>query len=362
MRQLGGSSELRRLVAPLSSLLEWAWERMHWWIVVMILLYAFSGITIVKPDEVAVVLRWGRLVGSTPALQRHGPGLLWALPRPIDEVVRVKVKHVSEQKVSALAQGGDWVLADTLDPVTEGYALTGDLNIVRVDMVVRYRIKDPVAWAFYAPKTRKILSAEVSAAMVRSLGEMGVDRVLADGRKELVARATERAQASLDAAHSGLQLTSLELTHLAPPAALAKAFDAVQDAYITAETEKKDALAFAQKVIPAAQADADSKIQAARGKSAADIAQAHGDAAAFRALDRQYRRNPSEVRERLYRDGIDKAAAAAGSIRWVPPPVGRRYHGLRITISPGGREGGETPLLRFMTTGSGKGKESGGSK
>ena len=39
-------------------------------------LYLLSGITIVKSDEVAVILRWGRLVGATPALQQHGPGLL----------------------------------------------------------------------------------------------------------------------------------------------------------------------------------------------------------------------------------------------------------------------------------------------
>ena len=66
----------------------------------MAVLYALSGITIVKPDEVAVVLRWGRLVGDTPALQQHGPGLLFAFPRPMDEVVRVQVKHVWEVPVS----------------------------------------------------------------------------------------------------------------------------------------------------------------------------------------------------------------------------------------------------------------------
>ena len=56
-----------------------------------------------KPDEVAVILRWGRLVGDTPALQEHGPGLLFAFPRPIDRVVRVQVKHVWEVPVSTLA-------------------------------------------------------------------------------------------------------------------------------------------------------------------------------------------------------------------------------------------------------------------
>ena len=56
-----------------------------------------------------------------------------------------------------------------LDPVTQGYALTGDQNIVHVDMVARYRVRDPAEWAFYGPKAEDVLRVEVTAAMVRSL-------------------------------------------------------------------------------------------------------------------------------------------------------------------------------------------------
>ncbi len=46
---------------------------MHWWVATMAVLYSLSGITIVSPDEVAVILRWGRLVGATPACKNTGP-------------------------------------------------------------------------------------------------------------------------------------------------------------------------------------------------------------------------------------------------------------------------------------------------
>ena len=72
MRKPGVPSEIRSLAAPVSGLFDWTWQRMHWWVAVMATLYVFSGITVVKPDEVAVILRWGRLVGATPALQEHG--------------------------------------------------------------------------------------------------------------------------------------------------------------------------------------------------------------------------------------------------------------------------------------------------
>jgi modulator of FtsH protease HflK len=333
VRKLGAPSEIGRLAAPIAALFDAAWQRMHWWIGAMALLYLLSGITIVRSDEVAVILRWGRLVGDTPGLQQHGSGLLFSFPRPIDRVVRVPVKHVSEISVTTLSS------TDTgsgFDPVTMGYALTGDQNIVHVNMMARYRVRDAAEWAFYGPSSEDVLRVEVTAAMVRSLGEMGVDRVLADGRRELVATATRRAQAGLDAAHSGLEISSLELTRLAPPAALASDFDAVQSAFIGAETAKKDALAYAETAIPEAQSYADALLQTARANSAAAISLARGESQAFLALAKEYKANPQVVRERLYRDAVEKAISGAGAVRWIPPPIGGSYHGLRITITPVG--------------------------
>jgi modulator of FtsH protease HflK len=341
VRRLGPPSEINRLAAPLAQLLDAAWQRMHWWIGLMVVLYALSGITIIKSDEVAVVLRWGRLVGETPALQEHGPGLLVCFPRPIDRVVRVPVKHVWEEKVTTLdilpatEFESEPTSPTTLNPTTQGYALTGDQNIVHVEMMARYHVSEAAEYAFYGPNANEILRVEVTAAMVRSLGEMGVDRVLADGRKSLIATATARAQKGLDAARSGLELSSLELTRLAPPAAVSSDFDAVQSAFIAAETRKKEAQAYTETVIPQAQGDANTKLQGARGAAESSLATARGDAQAFLALAREYRANPAVVRERLYRNALDRALAMA-TIRWVPPPVDGRYHGFRISLPRAG--------------------------
>jgi modulator of FtsH protease HflK len=342
MRRLAPPSEIGQLAAPVARLLDGAWQRMHWWIATMVVLYLLSGITVVRPDEVAVVLRWGRLIGETPAVQEHGPGLLFTLPRPIDRVVRVPVKRVREVGVSTLASvrgdndpNEEPTPMSTLDPIVQGYALTGDQNIVHVEMVARYRVRDAAEWAFYGPNAEDVLRVEVTAAMVRSLGEMGVDRVLADGRKNLIATATRRAQAGLDASHSGLELSSLELTRLAPPLALVPEFDAVQSAYIGAETRKKEAQAFAETIIPQANAQADTSTQAARGAADSDLAVANGDAQAFLVLEREYRANAAVVRERLYRDAVDRAIGVA-TVRWVSPPVNGKYTGFRITVAPPG--------------------------
>jgi membrane protease subunit HflK len=192
-----------------------------------------------------------------------------------------------------------------------------------------------------------MLRVEVTAAMVRSLGETGVDRVLSEGREELIKIVARRVQAGLDASHSGLELSSLELTHLAPPQALASDFDAVQSAFIGAQTQQSEARAYAESTIPAARADTEAALQTARGDAGSVLAVAKGDTDAFRALDAQYRSNPAVVRERLYRDAVEHAIGAAGAVQWVPPPTGAGYHGFRIRLAPdpapGRGEEGEEP-------------------
>jgi membrane protease subunit HflK len=147
--------------------------------------------------------------------------------------------------------------------------------------------------------------------------------------RQLIATAARRAQAGLDAAHSGLELSSLELTRLSPPRALASEFDAVQSAYIGAETKKKDAQAYAESTVPQARADANSAVQT---DASSALAAARGDADAFRPLDREYRAQPEVVRERLYRDAVERAFAKASNIRWLPPPFGGNYHGFHTTV------------------------------
>jgi len=67
--------------------------------------------------------------------------------------------------------------------------------------------------------------------------------------------------------------------------------------------------------------------------AAADLSRATGDAEAFLALDREYRSDSAVIRERLYRDSVEKAIGSAAKVQWVPPPpAGGRYQGLRITL------------------------------
>lgn len=353
-----GSGAAREILRPLETLTGRIGPRLPLVVLVLLLVYAASGITFVRENEVALVLRLGRLVGETPALAVRSPGLLIALPRPFDEVVRVPVRSVREIRIMDLSRylggevqidsllaarqlptaadaGGDSDQPASLSPETEGYGLTGDNNIVQAVLTARYQISDPVAYALTHAQPDEALRGAVLAATVRTLGEMRIDDLLTEGRSELVRVSRERAQEMLDAARTGLTLVSLELEELAPPLAVVEEFVAVQSAYIERLTEAKRAQEYREEQLPAAEADSNTLVREAESYAATRVAEARANAESFRKLATQYRRAPEVVKRRLFVESLERSLGRARDrIFLPPPPPGQRYEDLRITIRP----------------------------
>jgi membrane protease subunit HflK len=333
-----GQGVWRRVLQPLVGLSATLIASLPLWVIVMIVLYLGSGITIVGPDEVAIVRRFGRFLGAGTAAAIHSPGLLFALPRPVDEVVRVNVKKVYEADVGTLAppSGTDTLPSSmTIDPTRVGYALTGDHNIIHARFKAHYRVSDPVAYLIGCSDPERALLDVLTGEAVRAVGERDVDHVLAEGRSEFVETVRDRAQLRLDAADLGIVIVSLELTSLNPPGAVTAGFTAVQSAVIAAQTAKQNAQTERARIIPGAQANAADNRSTATMYGVSTRAAADADATRFRALASEYRRNPAVVRERLYRDTMTHVVASAGKREFVPPPASDRYSGLRITVPTG---------------------------
>jgi len=103
--------------------------------IVLVIAFLASGFRTVGPDEMALVLRFGKIQGVTE--QRVlGPGPHWVLPYPIDEVVKIPVEQKINLPIDSFwyYQTRDDILGETakrrtripenLDPVRDGYCLT----------------------------------------------------------------------------------------------------------------------------------------------------------------------------------------------------------------------------------------------
>lgn len=334
--------EVRRMAQPVLDVLGAIIRRAHWPIVLLGVLYLCSGITGVKADEVAVVLRWGRLVGEGRGEQIKQPGLLWAFPRPIDEVVRVKVNKIHEVEIDGLwpplelgrLTATDAEGQDVIDPLVEGYCLTGDRSILQFLMLARYRVLDPIAYALVQVDPHQLMRDVVQATMVRATGESDVDDLLARSRDELRTEVLLRSQAVLDELGSGLELVSVEFVDLSPPVAVIPAFLEVQQAYTEAATAVWEARQYREQELPAAEAQRRQLLADASIYRTETLAQARGRRLAFENLLVEYELAPQVVRERLWLESVERGLAKLTNKKFVQPPAGETYaDDWRITIS-----------------------------
>ena len=112
--------------------------------VALIALVGFFGFTVrVNPEELGVVLRFGKFVRLLP------PGLNFRWPYPIEVVELPKVTRVNriELGMRGSAENRE-TSAAVRDVPEESLMLTGDENIVDVDFVVFWRISDAPKYLF----------------------------------------------------------------------------------------------------------------------------------------------------------------------------------------------------------------------
>lgn len=246
---------------------------------VLALLLAGSSVMVIDADEVAVVLRfgaWQRTVGS---------GLAFRLPWPLETDARVRVTEVRQ------AEPGRRVL------------LTGDTNLVEVDIVAQYTVADPVAFLLTTDDPEAAVAATVGAQLAAAVSAMEVDVLLTTGRTTLEQQVQQTAQAPLRAI--GVRIDAVELRALQPPDPVVAAFNDVNSARGDRDTMVLSAQSYASQHLPAVRGQVAQLTEEARTHAAERIAGARADVARFEALLPSWREAPDAVRRTL----IEEAAA-----------------------------------------------------
>ena len=286
---------------------------LKWIVVAAIVVILLSGVTFVQPNEVAIVLRFGKLVGDTPEKQLLQPGIHVNLPYIIDKVVRVPVKTVQDVTVNDL-----FAVTKIRDIVSDGYALTGDDNVLLVKSTIRYQISDPVAYAIYMKDPINSIREITVNSLIREIAAMNVDDVLTRQKQELAERIVSRTQSVANDIKLGVTFTNFEFITLEPPSEVKPEFDLVTSTYVENETILQEALTYANRVVTAATAERDSMIQQAKSYKAEKVAMAISNVAQFNGVIEEYRSNPVVVSERLYREKLENILSKVGTLRFLP--------------------------------------------
>ncbi|GAG38153.1 unnamed protein product, partial [marine sediment metagenome] len=138
-------------------------------ILIGIALYILSGVYVVKPYEMGVVRRFGKVIDD-----RVGPGLHYRFPFPIDRVDRPNVTGIRSMSIGYKLE--DSVLGIRPLP-EETQFLSGDENIINIRMLIQYTVKEPGAFLFNFVEPRWMVRREGEAALTRIVGATEVEGV-----------------------------------------------------------------------------------------------------------------------------------------------------------------------------------------
>lgn len=271
-------------------------------IILVLVVLGKSTFYTVEPDEEAVVIRFGKFIGTYP------PGLHFKMPVGIDEVFFVKTKRVLQEefgfRTKSTANRRTEYSRKSFDH--ESLMLTGDLNVAEVEWVVQYQISDPFKYIFQTSNPTINIRDVSESIMRRVVGDRDVTEVLTTGRVEIAIDAQKLMQGVLDRYDMGVKIVTVKLQDVNPPNEVKPSFNEVNEAKQEQEKVINQAEQAYNKVIPEAKGKAEKMISEAEGYAEGLVNESEGDAAKFTAILKEYKRAPLITRKRIYIETMEK--------------------------------------------------------
>jgi len=252
-------------------------------LLVLILLWALSGIFIVGPAEQSVILCFGKYAGTV------GPGPHW-LPRFIETAYTV-----DEQKISTYSYDAEM--------------LTKDENIVSVAVAVQYRIGDARNYLFSVVNPEESLQQATASALRQVIGHTNLTEVLTSGREQIRQEILVQLTKILARYNTGLLITDVAMQPAKAPEEVKEAFDDAIKAQEDEQRYENQAQSYAMQVEPIAKGQAQRLLADAKGYQRQVVLHAQADIAPFLALLPQYQKAPAVTRERMYLETIEEVLA-----------------------------------------------------
>ena len=269
-------------------------------------LWILSGVYTVEPDEKAVVLRFGKLQEVVE------PGLHYHLPSPIEMAIIRSVTRIYREEIGF----------QTIDPgpparyrqrPKEALMLTGDENIVSVEMVVQYKVSSVTDALFnvrglgaFEASNDGLIHDACEAALRQVVGRHGIDEVLTEGKLLVQTEIQEKLQELFNVYQCGLTVETVQLQSVGPPEQVDAAFKDVASAKEDREKLVNEARGYQNDIIPKARGEAERMLKEAEAYTVERVRRAQGDADRFGAVYAEYIKAPDVTERRLYIETMER--------------------------------------------------------
>lgn len=261
--------------------------------VILLVVWALSGIYIVDEGRQGVVLR----VGAFDRITEPGPH--W-YPRFIEKVEIVDVQRVRSINIGATSH--------------ESLMLTKDENIVDIQFAVQYKVSNAKDYVFNVRDPDTTLRQVTETAMREIVGKNSMDFVIKDGRVQVAAGTKELMQNILNGYKTGLVVTNVNMQNAQPPQQVQHAFSDAVKAREDKVRLENEAEAYSNDIIPKARGQAARMEQEAAAYRDQIIARANGETERFLKVLAQYKKAPVVTRERLYLDAMESVLSNSSKV------------------------------------------------
>ena len=249
-------------------------------LLVALVAYAASCIITIKEAERGIKLRFGEYVGVV----EPGIGWKWTF---IERIIPVDVQT-------------------TRDLRAEGFMLTQDENVVRVEMQVQYRVIDARDYIFSVTDADKSLSDSLDSALRYVVGHAKMDDVLTSGREEVRQKVWAELDNIIETYNMGLLVVDVNFKDARPPEEVKDAFDDAIAAQADEERFIQEAEAYALSIEPRARGRVKRMEQEALAYKEQTVLDAEGAVARFEKILPEYQAAPEVTRQRLYLSTMEK--------------------------------------------------------
>lgn len=258
-------------------------------IIIALIAWAATGVFSVKANQQAVVKRFGVVTNVV------GPGLNYHLPFPIETIDRAEVTKIHRVEIGfRTTRGGFQTVAK------EALMLTGDENIVSIDLIVQYKISGIEKYLYNVVNVHQTIKASAESAIREIAGKEKIDNLLTTEKSRIQIETLNILQKILNDYETGVKVVAVQLQDVEPPKAVVASFKDVASAKEDKSRFINEAEAYANEIIPEARAKAASMILEAEAYQSEKLSKAEGDTSRFLQTLKNYRKAPAITKKRMY--------------------------------------------------------------
>ena len=272
-------------------------------------------------------------------VKRTAPGLHIWFPSPIGDVIKPDVERTNTLNVGFRGTS-DVTRSSGRDVPLESLMLTSDQNIIDIDFVVQWRIKNAAEFLFNIRDPELTIKLASESAMREIIGHTSLEDALTVKRQTVQQEAKTLLQQILDDYKTGVAVAEIQLLKVDPPQEVIDDFNDVQRAKQDQERSVNEATAYKNDIVPRAKGEAQKMIQGATAYKEKVVKEAEGEAKRFLSVYETYLAAKDVTTRRLFLERmqdvfsksekviIDKGqSGGSGVIPYLPLPELKKRSG-----------------------------------